>query len=363
MMAANEFDHIWPYSASAAYFSTPASRIPFPWTSAYPPPIPGVSPPAEFYTADPNLKLPYTMQWNATVEQSLGSNQSLTVSYLGNVGRRLLRLSGFQTPIVGFTGTIYSYLQTNESWSNYNALQAQFQRRLSRGIQGLLSYTWSHSLDTSSGDDLGGFPPQYVKLNMEYGPADFDLRHTVAGALTYDIPGIPSSSGVLEALTKGWGLDLRETYRTAFPIDVQAATIIGSTSMSNHANLVPGVPEVLYGSQYPGGKELNPAAFVAPPANIIGDFPRNSLRGFNAGQTDLALRRQFPLWGEKLRMQFRFEFFNIFNHPNFMDCGGIITSANWNVSTKTLATGLGGVSALYQMGGPRSAQIAVKFIF
>ncbi len=355
-LAATAFDHIYPYFSSAVYFS-----VPFPPNQ--PQPIPGVTPPQQFWSADPNLKLPYTIQWNATVEQFLGSNQSLTLSYIGSVGRRLLFLSEYSTPVSGFTGNIPAYLQTNASKSNYNALQAQFQRRLSNGLQGLVSYTWSHSLDTSSGDDVVGFPPQFLNLKIEYGPSDFDVRHTLAGALTYDIPAFPSDSRAIHALTHGWGVDIRESIRTAFPVNVTASTPFGNLTFTNHAQLVPGQPEVLYGSQYPGGKELNTKAFVAAPANVLGNFPRNSLRGFNAVQTDFALRREFPIWAEKLKMQFRFEFFNLFNQPNFMDYGGSITTSNYNVSTKTLATGLGGVSALYQMGGPRSGQASVKFIF
>jgi len=352
------FDHIYPYFGSVVY-----NNVTFPLTPAQAPPVPGVNPPQQFWAADPHLKLPYTLQWNVAVQQSLGASQSLTVSYIGSAGRRLLRLSEYSAPIVGFSSPIPSYLQNNQSYSNYDALQAQFERRLSRRLQGLLSYTWSHSLDTSSGDDVSGLPPQYANLGIEYGPSDFDVRHVLTGALTFDIPGATSYGSAVRALTSGWAVDLTESFRTAFPINVTATTVFGNLSFSNHANLVPGVPEVLYGSQYPGGKEANPAAFVAAPANVLGNFPRNSLRGFDASQFDLALRRQFPLWSERLRLQFRVEFFNILNHPNFSDYGGAITTANWFLSQKTLATGLGGVNALYQMGGPRSGQASVKFLF
>jgi hypothetical protein len=363
-VAGNVFDHIYPHFASVGYGEVPFSSI-----TSLAQPVLGVSPPQQFWTVDPNLKLPYTEQWNLAVQQSLGTNQSLTLSYIGSEGHRLLRLASFPCLVSGYSGAgspTLTYYEDNAAWSNYNAFQAQFQRRLSRGIQALLSYTWAHSLDTTSGDDVTGLPPNMINMQQSYGPSDFDVRHAVTGALTYDIPGIPSSSGVLQALTKGWGLDVRESFRTAFPINLTAATLFsqfGNKHFVNQANLVPGVPEVLYGSQYPGGQGLNPAAFVPAPKNLLGDFPRNSLRGFNATQTDVAFRRQFPLRGEKLKMQFRFEFFNIFNHPNFMDYGGAITTANYNVSTQTLANGLGGVSALYQMGGPRSGQVSVKFIF
>jgi hypothetical protein len=352
---ATAFDHIYPYFSSIVY-----TNVPFGSNQA--PPIPGVTPPQQFWAADPNLKLPYTLQWNVAAQQNLGSSQSLTVSYVGSLGRRLLRLSEYSTEIVGFgTSLIPSYLQNNQSYSNYNALQLQFQRRLAKGLQALGSYTWAHSLDTSSGDDVAGLPPQLVSLKVEYAPSDFDVRHVMTGALTYDLPKV-TSTPVLSAIAKGWGLDLRESYRTGFPVNVLSSTLFGTLTFSNHPDLVPGVPEVLYGAGIPGGKEINPAAFVPAPTNVLGDFPRNGLRGFGATQMDLALRRTFT-FTERVKLQFRAEFFNIMNHPNFSDYGGSTSTANWFVSQKTLANGLGGVNALYQMGGPRSAQLSAKILF
>jgi hypothetical protein len=81
-------------------------------------------------------------------------------------------------------------------------------------------------------------------------------------------------------------------------------------------NVVPGVPLVLYGSQYPGGKASNPAAFAPPPTGQQGNFGRNVLRGFGAWQADVAFQRQFNLT-DKIGLRFRGEVFNLFNHPNF----------------------------------------------
>lgn len=123
---------------------------------------------------------------------------------------------------------------------------------------------------------------------------------------------------------------------------------------------MPGVPQLLSGPQYPGGKAINPDAFKAPAANTQGNFQRNSLRLFNASQFDLALRRQFDL-AERLKLQLRLEFFNIFNHPNFADPTGF--RAGSNVSTQLLSNRLGGLNPLYQFGGPRSGQVGLKLIF
>jgi hypothetical protein len=124
---------------------------------------------------------------------------------------------------------------------------------------------------------------------------------------------------------------------------------------------------VLYGPQYPGGKILNGAAFTAPPTGQQGNFGRNVLRGFGAWQADVAFQRQFH-FTEKVGLRFRGEFFNLFNHPNFGPPDNNLTDALFGQSTQTLASSLaGGVGAgfnpLYQIGGPRSIQLALKLQF
>jgi hypothetical protein len=128
------------------------------------------------------------------------------------------------------------------------------------------------------------------------------------------------------------------------------------------------VPLELYGKQYPGGKIFNSAAFTAPPTGQQGDFGRNVLRGFGASQLDFGLQRQFH-FTEKVGLRFRSEFFNLFNHPNFGNPNNTLTDLIFGHSTKTLASSLGsggangGFSPLYQIGGPRSIQLALKLQF
>jgi hypothetical protein len=357
---ASEFDRVFPYFANKVYFGVPFPLNP----TVAKPPVPGVDPPQQFYQASPNLRLPYTLQWNATVEQSVGQNQVLTISYVGSAGRRLLREQLSYSAVAGFGPTLVpSFLTTNESYSDYRALQVQLRRRLSRGIQGVVSYTWANSNDTSSADEStsSSAPSRFINIKREYGPSDFDVRHTVTGALTIDLPRVEGPRAVT-TLTGGWGIDLLERYRTALPANLTTTVVFGPVPVSLRPNLVPGVPEVLHGPQYPGGKALNTAAFVAPPPGTFGNFPRNSLRFFSASQTDLSLRRQFGAT-ERLKLQLRVEFFNVFNHPNFADPSGLVKQPPYNVSTRTLASGLGGLNPLYQVGGPRSGQVSLKFLF
>ncbi|MDQ3919081.1 MAG: TonB-dependent receptor, partial [Acidobacteriota bacterium] len=132
-------------------------------------------------------------------------------------------------------------------------------------------------------------------------------------------------------------------------------------------DLVGGVPVYLVDARAPGGRRLNPAAFRAV-AGRQGSLGRNALRGFGLAQLDLAVRRQFSL-GERARLQARAEFFNVLNHPNFGDPVADIGSRLFGLSTQTLARGLGtggvngGLSPLYQVGGPRSVQLALRLSF
>ena len=125
---------------------------------------------------------------------------------------------------------------------------------------------------------------------------------------------------------------------------------------------------MLYGAQYPGGKAFNPAAFTPAPVGQQGDFGRDVLRGFGAWQADVAFQRQFSLT-EKVALRFRGELFNVFNHPSFGPPDNNLADALFGQSTQTLASSLGsggangGLNPLYQIGGPRSVQLALKLQF
>ena len=140
------------------------------------------------------------------------------------------------------------------------------------------------------------------------------------------------------------------------------------TTLRYRPNVNPSIPPELYGSQYPGGKIFNQAAFTPAPAGQQGDFGRNVLRGFAATQADIAFQRQFH-FTERVQLRFRGEFFNIFNHPNFGFPNNNLTSPLFGLSTQTLASSLGsggangGLNPLYQIGGPRSIQLALKLQF
>jgi Carboxypeptidase regulatory-like domain/TonB dependent receptor len=364
----------FPFIAQKIFFGAP---YPFTPQQAAPPPFSTAPPVSALIVADPNLALPRTYEWNAAVEQALGKNQSLSLTYVGSAGRQLLRQDtlcftaacGVSNP--SFTNTVQVFRDT--ATSDYNALQIQFRRNLAHGLQALASYTWSHSLDIASSDSaaITGTSAIAGNPNIDRGNSDFDIRHTFNMALTYDIPA-PRGARWAHAVLGDWSIDSLLTARSAPPLNVAGLTVfIGGTRFSGRPNLVPGVPVYLTGPQFPGGVALNPAALVNNPAGQQGNLARNQLRLFGEWQENFALRRQFKLH-ENVALQFRAEFFNIFNHPNF----GNPTFQNLTVgsplfgqSTQTLATSLGtggqqgGFSPLYQIGGPRSTQLALKLTF
>ncbi len=319
---------------------------------------PPVAPYGLLYAFPAHLQLPFTLQWNASVEQALGESQALTLSYVGANGRRLLELNQVSVGAVNPNFTTIDFYQ-NGATSSYNALEVQYQRRLAQGLRALASYTWSHSLDYGS---------QNSALPYVRGNSDFDVRHHFSSAFSYDFPNVVHGK-FAGALLRHWGLDDRFTARTAFPVNLTGPSYTDPATgqlVPSELNLVPKMPLYLYGSKYPGGREINPDSFSPAAQGQAGDAPRNFARGFGAWQMDLAVRREFPLY-ERLKLQFRAEAFNVFNHPSF----GLINTTycpagpacTFGQATATLAQSLGVLSPLYQTGGPRSLQFALKLMF
>jgi hypothetical protein len=382
-MATSEFGNqlglSYPYGSQNEVFAT----FPFSAPAGNAPPIvpPDPSNPFGALTAfDPHLKLPYTLQWNVALEQGVGKQQSLSFSYVGAAGRRLLRTGQAIGPEAGLRVV---QLVTNVGTSDYDAMQVQFQRRLSRGLQALASYTFSHSLDDASAGSVGNQANALGGTLPNRGNSDFDIRHSFSTALTYDIPA-PKGNAFANAVLHGWSLDNIIQARSAAPVTVNSVVFpngvvafsAGGYFLYYLPDIVPGKPLYLHGPQYPGGRAFNIAAFTSPPIDPgtglptrQGDLGRNTMRGFGMAQWDFAVHRDFPIH-ESVKLQFRAEMFNVLNHPNFGQPDGVLSDPTFGVSTATLgqylsgsSLGGGSFSSLYQVGGPRSIQLAVKLSF
>jgi hypothetical protein len=328
--------------------------------------------------AFPDLKLPRTYQWSLAFEQSLGRNHSATATYVGAVGRKLLRREILNERVnvnPDFTSGIL--VTRSDATSDYHALQMQFHRRLARGLQALAAYTWAHSIDMASNDSSIGPSRGLYDPSRDRGPSDNDVRHSFAAALSFNIP-VPSSHRVLRAVLGNWSLDSSFRARSATPVNVLTGVdVFGIQRFAEtwgRPDVVQDVPFYIQDSTAAGGRRINPDAFSIPRDDRQGTLGRNALRGFSAWQEDIALRRQFTVRGD-VRVQFRAEFFNVFNHPNFGDPGSKFTLTNqlpnpqFGRSTTMLARSLsdagpeGGFSPFYQIGGPRSIQLALKVLF
>lgn len=361
--ALNVFN-FYPFFSSAFLFNAP---FPLPPAQAVPPSFPPASLPLQssVLAMNENLKLPYTLQWNFGVEQSLGKDQAISISYVASAGRRLLGRQvlnlggGFfgPRPNPNFQDLEYTF---NGPTSDYKSLQIQFRRRLSRGLQALVNYTLAHATDEISDE---------VNPALLRGNASFDVRHNFSAAFTYDFPTFGGNS-IVKAISRNWSADSTIYLQSGQPIDIFAGTNITSNGRRQpvRADLVSGVPVWIEQTGVPGGRRLNPAAFARPPGcgfNCFtrqGTLGRNTIYGPGIFQVNLGLRREFGLT-EKLKFQLRAEAFNVFNRPHFSNFQTILSAGNFGVARNTLNKSLGGLNSLYQIGGERSLQFSARLSF
>lgn len=315
---------------------------------------------APIFAYDPNLKLPYTEEWNLAVEQELGTVQSLTLNYVGSAGRRQLVQREYfpeDNGNMAFSAGNGLYITNNAANSNYHALQVRFDRKMAQGLQFLAAYTWAHAIDTGTSN--------FLVYTLERGNSDYDIRHNFQAALSYEVGGHYANPYVAYAL-KHWAVDSRISARSALPVDV-TQEVSGVTASGEaiiyHPDRVAGQPLYVSGSQYPGGRAINYAAF-SPTMDTEGDAGRNIARGFDAVQVDMTLRRDFP-FKDQFGMEFRIESYNLFNHPIFGSIYNSLSSgpALFGQAYNTENSELGGLGAIYQVGGPRSLQASLKLHF
>ena len=357
--AASIVPSYWPNSAFTFY---PGVSLPLTGASSYLPAL-SLAPPFtdQIYAFSPDLALPRSYQWNVALEKSFGGKQALGVTYLGQAGRDQLRKSATAQPNSNFTGVFY--LTQNDALSNYSAFQVQYRRPLSGRVQALVNYSFSHALDNVSDDYVSGLSNTVISSKNDYASSDFDVRQSVSGAVTWEVPS-EKRIAWLAAITRGWSLDGMVVARTGFPMNARA--FLGASKLAQQftrPDLVAGEPIWIPNGQAPGGKILNPNAFAIPPTIRQGTEGRNNIRGFGFTQVDLSLGRLFSL-GDRIRLQFRADAFNVLNHPNFANPAGLIQfGAREFQSTKMLNQGLGGLNPLFQGGGPRSLQLSLKLTF
>ncbi|MGB9237062.1 MAG: TonB-dependent receptor [Terriglobales bacterium] len=355
------------------YFLGPIASSPVPATGIYP----------DLH----DWSIPYVQTFNLGTQTSFANNWMLDLSYVGSLGRKFPRLFSFNqaavpaltlgTSIFGVPSTagilggpffpafgnltapgLGSFLMESNSNSNYNSLQATVKKRFSHGLQMLLSYTWSHSLDYYSGSDVSDvtlLPGDMVNEQHNYGSSDFDRRHRFVASYLYSLPdAYHGGSAIAKRLVNTWSVSGIVTLQSGVPFSIYGQDAAFEATM---ADLAPG--RTLQSAIKSGnvtdrlGAYFDTSAFVQPAT--IGDFGfgqlgRNIIRGPKEINTDLSIIKSIPVT-ESQRAEFRAEFFNLFNNVNFANPVNIIyPSSNFGsiVSTTT---------------GPRVIQFALKYNF
>jgi len=354
-------------------------------------------PPDAFFTSStlsPNAeqrdrKDSYTEQWDLSVERELPANFVGAVSYVGSRGVHLLETNVVNlylapdyttlqypafSPAIGWRGSVGA--------SSYNGLLLSMRRPFARGILVAANYAYTHEIDNGSngsgdGDEISPQNPNC--LSCEWASGAWDARHVLNGNAVYELPfgrgkQMLNQGGLANAVAGGWQLTASALARTGFPVNVllpSSYTAPNGASGTQRPDLVPGVSLTP-----PGGRTraqwINRAAFTTP-AGDFGDAPRNLLRGPGTWQTDMGAAKTIS-FGERAQLEFRSEFYNIFNHPQLgqpqatcdlstaapTGCqagfGSIINTINLNTAIVNPITPVG-------TGTPREMQFALRLQF
>ncbi len=357
-----------------------------------------------------NTRDSYVENYFFDMQQQLAKNTLLDVAYVGNHG---LKLQGFlngnqKNPALGFTRPYTAWPSDitealNAFYSNYNALQVRYEQRFVAGLTLLNSFTWEHSLDNASASLEGNTPSPQDGNNIkaDYSQSDYNLPLANVTSLVYDLPFghgrqyLSNANGLTDAILGGWQISGINTMQAGTPFNLtytpnsaqQVSLQISATyrgANEYRPNVVPG-KKVTQGRSSRAANTgyvnyINYSAFVMPPikdasGNVLSPFgkaSRNPGRTPPFYETDLALNKKFNLPGDRLKMEFRTEIYNLFNHTNLYLPGTISGSQGTTSATAGLGgsvpvstitgnpTGGGQITSTFQ---PRIFQFALKVIY
>ena len=374
-----------------------------------------VSPMGDAFGVQQGIRTPYMQNFNLNLQQQIGRKSVLQIGYVGSNGHKLLRFRDINQPTQAqitaadlgcncindgsvprfFASTSpYYYINYQESSanSNYNALQTSYRINDWHGLTSTINYVWSHSIDDASdGED---FVPNASQPNNSQAPignnrgnSNFDIRNRFTWNFIYAFPNL---KGSFAKLTDGWGLDGAVTVQSGQPFqlnynfeddydgsgeffgrpDVVAPVVYHSNDPLNFLDL----SSFAAPCTYPAAGGDGSASTCIPGSRHFGNEGRNSLIGPHFRQFDMSITKLTPLT-ERLKLELRFEAYNLLNHPNFSSpyLPAFIADAAPNgvgadgrsLGTLSLKT-TGDVGIGYPVlgsGGPRSMQIAAKLTF
>jgi outer membrane receptor protein involved in Fe transport len=306
------------------------------------------------FFVDPNLRTPYTYQFNLSIEHEVARKMSVEAAYVGSSSHGLTGLKDInpcdlntstatncnrvlnETPGNTLSSLGFMPQFMNVANANYNALQLSLrQQQASVPFLGnmyyTLGYTWAHSLDDGSGFRNNSSQVPFYLPHLFYGSSDFDVRQALTFSGGWDLPFHAGP----KPLVKGWSLYPILSFRTGYPFTVTAGLneLNGTPSPSGagDGNLVNAnqVAPIQYVNSHATGMFFNPAAFdVNPPTSGYGTAPRNAYTGPGRTNFDMSLAKVTPIYRERVTLKLSVDAFNLFNHTQFRSVGANIAAPN-----------------------------------
>ncbi|MBM3794405.1 MAG: hypothetical protein FJW31_10105 [Acidobacteria bacterium] len=314
-----------------------------------------------FNGIDPNLRMPYVLQWNLNVQRLLPSNFLVTVAYVGTKGVKLRDEVNINQARPGAGAIpprrpfpIYNDIAMTQFRANssYNALQTTMERRFSKGLNMLFSYTWSHAIDDAG--QFGGDHQDVLNLRGDRGNAPFDVRQAAIASFNYELPSPSSlSHKALRWMAGGWQTNGILRLSAGLPLTPTMATSTLNGSGFQRADVVAGCDWKL--DNPTPLRWFNTSCFASPPQFTFGNAGRNTVTGPGTKQLDFSLFKNMALT-ERVRAQFRAEMFNITNTPQFNNPNTAIGNPQASVINSA------GAPPSFQRTS-RQIQLALKFYF
>jgi len=325
---------------------------------------------------DRRRKDTYVEQWGLSVQQQLPADFVGTASYVGSRGLHLLALSEVNgvNPATGarpYPDFGQVSWRGNKDSSNYNAFSVALKRSFSRGFLFAANYMWSHEID--DGSDGSGDGDSLVPENVACQPCErasgiWDVRHVFNANAIYELPfgqgkQFLNEPGFWRAVAGSWRVTSTFMARTGFPVNVlinrSSSSVPDGNANDQRPDLVPGV-SLTPPAGATIGQWINPAAFAVPAAGTFGDAPRDVARGPGGWQMDLGVGKHISL-GERASLEFRSEFFNVFNHPQYGSPQATFGVPGFGsiLQTVNTTTPVSPVGA----GTPRQIQFALRVAF
>ena len=322
--------------------------------------------PYSIFATPRNFHSPYAQNWNFNVQQRLADNFSIEAGYVGSKGSKLVRLTDLNEPPAFGSGPNPNFVTMDElypgSSSIYHSLQVTARLQNTHRFSGFASYIWSHAIDDASdGIDFvpgAAFPQDPSNIRAERGNSTFDTRDRFTMALNYELPSWHS----VGKFGSGWQLNTIISVQTGRPIPIADSNDnSGRFYFNQRPNVVPGVDPILP-HWTPATGYLNPLAFSQPADGTFGNLGRNAVYGPGYANVDFSVTKNTPI-SERVNLQARAEFFNIFNHPNFALPDHNVTPGTGPMGLITQTPDVAQTNPGLGGGGPRVIQLGLKVIF